>query len=67
MFDNLFKEFEEVDELFSKISTTKVAEGIKRVREKKLEIIPGYDGEYGIIKIFGGQDEKTQDQQMTLF
>jgi uncharacterized protein (TIGR00375 family) len=28
-----------------------VAEGIKRLRSKKVEVMPGYDGEYGKIKI----------------
>ena len=38
-------------ELFSHLPE-KVAEGIKRVRQKQLKLIPGYDGEYGIIKLF---------------
>ena len=29
-----------------------IVEGIMRVREGKLHIEPGYDGEYGIVKIF---------------
>jgi len=33
-------------------TTPEVAEGIKRVREKRLFIDPGYDGEYGKVKIF---------------
>ena len=45
----------------------KLADGVERVREKKLEIIPGYDGEYGIIKIFGADREKEDQQQFTLF
>lgn len=31
----------------------RIAEGIQRVRDKKVEIIPGYDGVFGTIKIFG--------------
>ncbi|MFH1519850.1 MAG: endonuclease Q family protein [Candidatus Omnitrophota bacterium] len=50
-----------LDELFAQLPE-KVAEGIKRVREKNLEVIPGHDGEYGIIKIFKNQEEKAEDQ-----
>lgn len=30
----------------------RIAEGIKRVRDGNLKISPGYDGEYGVVKIF---------------
>ena len=36
----------------SKFTLPKIAEGIKRVRSGKLIIDPGYDGEYGKVKIF---------------
>jgi PHP family Zn ribbon phosphoesterase len=29
-----------------------VAEGIERVRRGQLTIIPGFDGQYGVIKVF---------------
>ena len=51
-------------ELFTKLPE-KIADGIKRVREGRLQIEPGYDGEYGIIKIFGVEEKKNE--QMTLF
>lgn len=48
----------------------RVAEGIIRVRNKQLDINPGYDGEYGTIKIFNTEKETTptgKTKQMTLF
>ena len=43
-----------------------IAEGIKRVRDKQINIMPGFDGEYGTIKIFDkGKD--PEKPQMTLF
>ncbi|MFH1406458.1 MAG: hypothetical protein ABIH01_00415 [Candidatus Omnitrophota bacterium] len=42
-----------------------IAEGIIKVRKGEVKIEPGYDGEYGKIRIF---DEQTkQDKQLTLF
>ena len=43
----------------------KIAEGVIRVREGKVNILPGYDGEYGTIKIFG--PEEIGEKQLTLF
>lgn len=46
----------------------RVAEGVLRVRQQKVNIKPGFDGEYGIISIFGGDDKKdTREQQLSLF
>lgn len=53
-------------DLFSKIPE-KIAEGIKRVREKRLKILAGYDGEYGIINIFGEEENSAKKEQLTLF
>ncbi|MEA3463624.1 MAG: endonuclease Q family protein [Patescibacteria group bacterium] len=39
-----------------------IAEGVKRVREGKLIIKPGFDGQYGTVKIFQ-EDEKKNNQQ----
>jgi len=44
-----------------------VAEGIMRVRERKIHIKPGYDGVYGRIRIFSSGEEKTLPKQKTLF
>jgi len=43
-----------------------IAEGIKRVREGNLIIKPGFDGQYGTIKIFSEQ-EKKKNKQKSLF
>ncbi|MFA5118726.1 MAG: endonuclease Q family protein [Candidatus Omnitrophota bacterium] len=47
----------------------RIAEGVLRVREGKVNIKAGYDGEYGIISIFGEQDsnQESHDQQLSLF
>ncbi len=36
----------------------RIAEGIKRVRQGKVVILPGYDGEYGSVKIFSEEERK---------
>lgn len=38
----------------------KVADGVKRVRERGIHIIPGYDNTYGIVEIWGKEAAKTQ-------
>jgi uncharacterized protein (TIGR00375 family) len=44
----------------------KIAEGIINVREEKVEIIPGYDGNFGKIKVIR-KEEKHEMKQMSLF
>ncbi|HTX86620.1 MAG TPA: endonuclease Q family protein, partial [Candidatus Nanoarchaeia archaeon] len=44
-----------------------VAEGIKRVREGKLKIKPGFDGQYGEIKIFTAAEKSQGKTQKPLF
>jgi uncharacterized protein (TIGR00375 family) len=45
----------------------KIAEGIIKVRERKVNIIPGYDGLYGKVKIFSQLEERNSIKQKTLF
>ncbi len=46
----------------------KVAEGVLRVREGKVNIKAGFDGEYGIISIFDSRpDEHKSEEQLNLF
>lgn len=56
-----------IEELFSRLPH-RIAEGIKRVRDKTVTLIAGYDGEYGTVKVF---DEKKKEEekrkQLTLF
>ncbi len=44
-----------------------ITEGIVRVREGKVSIDPGYDGEYGKIEIFGKEKPVASQAQKSLF
>lgn len=50
-----------------KASLPEIAEGIKRVREGKVFVEPGYDGLYGKIRIFQKGEQKNLSKQGTLF
>jgi uncharacterized protein (TIGR00375 family) len=43
----------------TRFCSAKIIEGIRRVREGRLSITPGYDGVYGVVKIFG-EDAEAQ-------
>jgi uncharacterized protein (TIGR00375 family) len=55
-----------LDEI-TRVSSPKVSEGIKRVREGKVSITPGFDGEYGKVKIFEEGEKVESEKQIELF
>ncbi len=55
-----------IDDLKSR-ADFRVVEGIKRVRDGNLKIRPGYDGEYGAVKIFTDEEKKDLEAQKALF
>jgi uncharacterized protein (TIGR00375 family) len=55
------------EDLLKSISP-RIVEGILRVRQGKVKILPGFDGEYGTIKIFGEDEKDTKgEEQLSLF
>ncbi|MFZ3054981.1 MAG: endonuclease Q family protein [Minisyncoccales bacterium] len=49
------------------IAFSSIAEGIIKVREGKVNISPGFDGEYGKVKIFSDVEKREAIRQKTLF
>jgi len=55
-------------EELKKVANEKVVEGIMRVRDRNLFIDPGYDGIFGVVKIWGEDESVSQMQeQISLF
>ena len=50
-----------------KNTSEKIASGIISVRAGRVELIPGYDGEYGKIKVLKNEKEKATSLQSRLF
>lgn len=48
-----------------RVSGTRVAEGIERLRRGQVERIPGFDGEYGVIKLFSAEELNNTEGQMS--
>ena len=44
-----------------------VAEGVRRMREGRVAIEPGYDGEYGVIQVFSEEERRRLEGQGRLF
>lgn len=54
----------------AKVSGAKVAEGVEKVRKGDLVIDPGYDGVYGVVKIWGREKDIAEEEpvpQLALF
>jgi len=51
-------------EELDKFTLPKIVQGIKRVRDGKLIIEPGYDGEFGKVKIFHEIEEKEKQNKL---
>jgi len=47
-----------------KVAGEKIAEGIKKVRQGDIVISPGYDGEYGVVKIWNDQNLEKEKNQL---
>ncbi len=47
-------------EKIKSVSSSKIGDGIERVRKGNISINPGYDGEYGTIKVFGSDQKKKR-------
>lgn len=45
----------------------KLKEAILRVREGKILIKPGFDGQFGEVKIWGGEEGRQKEMQISLF
>ncbi|MYA78128.1 MAG: AAA family ATPase [Gemmatimonadetes bacterium] len=50
----------------AQVSGTLIAEGIRRMRVGEVDILPGYDGDYGVIKLFNPEDRLGADTQIAL-
>lgn len=50
----------------AQVGGTLIAEGIRRMRVGEVDILPGYDGDYGVIKLFNPEDRLVGDTQIAL-
>ena len=71
MLEQLGPEFEILRSLpleeIRRVSGERIAEGISRLREGRVERIPGFDGEYGVVRLFSADELRNTEGQMDFF
>ena len=71
MLEELGAEFEILRNLpledIRRVSGGRIAEGIRRLRQGEVERIPGFDGEYGVIRLFCDDELNNMEGQMDFF
>jgi len=55
------------EEELEKATLPEIVEAIRRVRSGQLSIEPGYDGEYGKVKVFNEGEKRSRKEQGSLF
>ena len=48
-------------EEIAKLASPRVAEGVEKVRSGNIVVEPGYDGKYGVVKIWNGESQQPDD------
>lgn len=51
-------------EQIQQVAPSEVVEGIRRVRDGELFITPGFDGQYGTVRIFSPEEKKNRQQKL---
>ncbi len=54
------------EEDIAQVAGSLIAEGIRRMRVGEVDILPGYDGDYGVIKLFNQAERLGGDTQIAL-
>jgi len=67
LIDNIGSEFHillnSTLEEIEKASSKQIAKAVERVRKGKINVKPGYDGEFGVVKVFGEGEGRGESRQ----
>jgi len=55
-----------IEEIIKHVKNPNIPEAIRRLRENQLHVEPGYDGIFGVVKIFGEDDRLAMPKQQKL-